>query len=72
MTGQLCNRVFQNILNDSKKNKSFEMPDEKTARFEEARFNHGASDLKKKIKLISAWEEGKDKEAPHLDYSVSD
>lgn len=64
--------IFEKIRINSLKNKSSEVPDDKTEKIEEARFGHGATNLEKKLKLIGKWRAGKDAKFPSLDFAVND
>ena len=69
---QEAEAVFKSILRDSLSNKRFLAPSPTTKHFEEARYSHGAPNLKKKIKLIARWKAGEEVKIPSLDFSVSD
>ena len=64
--------IFEKIRFNSFKNKTSEVPDDKTDKLEEARFGHGAPNLDKKLKLISKWRSGREAKFPSLDFAVND
>jgi hypothetical protein len=64
--------VFTQILKDSERNKKIAEPQVKTIVFEEARYRHGSSNLRKKLELIKHWKAGKNVKIPSLDYAVTD
>lgn len=64
--------IFQRISDDTKNRKVIKTPDAETAEFEEARFGHGQSNLKAKLKLIETWAMGKNTNIPDLDFGIND